>query len=76
MAIDADYGKRLKLLAELMDQDPKKPVRELQAECLKYYPLASVEAQRNWLSMKTAFAAAKIKLFEIDKANKELLNAE
>jgi hypothetical protein len=60
MSVDVDYHKRLTWLAELMLIDPKKPVKKLQKEALKYYPLSSKEAIRNWMSWKTAFAACDI----------------
>ena len=58
MSVDVDYHKRLDWLAELMLLSPKKKVRDLQAEALKYYPLESTEAQRHWLSIETSFKAA------------------
>lgn len=58
--IDADYHPRLKLLAELMEQNPESKVRDLQRECLKYYPLHYQATQRSWLGIRTAFAAADI----------------
>lgn len=64
MSVDVDYQKRLDWLADLVLQNPKKRIRDLQRESLKYYPLGSQEAVRNWMSMKTAFAAA-------DLANKK-----
>jgi len=53
---DHDYDARLKLLWELMEVSPEKPVRKLLRESLKYYPLKSIALQRYWLSMRTAFA--------------------
>jgi len=53
---DQDYDARLKLLWELMEVSPDKPVRKLLKESLKYYPLKSIALQRYWLSMRTAFA--------------------
>jgi hypothetical protein len=60
MSIDTDYHNRLDWLAELMLQNPKSRVRRLQREALKYYPLSSKEAIRNWMSWRTAFAAAEL----------------
>ena len=52
---DLDYLARMKLLYELTQKSPKKPMRKLQREALKYYPLYYKENQRAWLSTKTAF---------------------
>jgi hypothetical protein len=60
MSIDTDYHNRLDWLAELMLQNPKSRVRRLQKEALNYYPLGSKEAIRNWMSWRTAFAAAEV----------------
>ena len=60
MSIDTDYHNRLDLVAELMLQNPKRNVRRLLRESLKYYPLGSKEAIRNWMSWRTAFAAAEV----------------
>jgi hypothetical protein len=60
MSIDIDYHNRLDWLAELMLQNPKSRVRRLQREALKYYSLSSKEAIRNWMSWRTAFAAADV----------------
>lgn len=58
MSVDTDYHERLTWLAELMVIDPKKSVKKLQREALKYYPLFHKEAVRHWMSWRTAFAAA------------------
>lgn len=60
MTCDVDYGSRLKLLSELMETDPDKPVKKLQREALKYYPLFNPHAIKHWLSYKVAFEAAEI----------------
>jgi hypothetical protein len=52
---DSDYLDRMKLLYELAQKSPKKPMRKLQREALKYYPLYHVKNQRAWLSTDTAF---------------------
>ena len=57
---DYDYGTRLRLLADLMHRSPNKPVRKLQREALKYYPLSGKEAIRNWMKIATAFDAAEV----------------
>ena len=58
MSIDADYGSRIHLLMDLMVQDPNKPVRKLQWEALKYFPIASKEGIRKWMLLATAFRAS------------------
>lgn len=71
MAVDSDWHRRLHLLAELMVDNPTSNMKRLQREALKYYPLASTEAIRNWMSWYTAFAAADIAnapLMEIGEA--------
>jgi len=60
MSIDTDYHNRLDWLAELMLLNPKSRVKRLQREALKYYPLSSKEAIRNWMSWRTAFDAAEV----------------
>ena len=60
MSIDTDYHNRLDWLTELMLQNPKSRVRRLQRKALKYYPLSSKEAIRNWMSWRTAYAAAEL----------------
>jgi hypothetical protein len=65
--VDTAYHDRLKLLAELMVLSPNKPMRKLQREALKYYPVDSKELQRHLLGISYAFKAA-------DIANKELYN--
>lgn len=60
MSGDVDWGSRMDLLCELMEQEPHKSVARLQRETLKYYPLLSSECIRHWMSKKTAFHAAKI----------------
>ena len=62
---DVHHHDRLCLLAELMQMSPDKPVRKLQREALKAYPLTGTEAVRSWMSMRTAFAAADISNSEI-----------
>lgn len=52
---DLDYWPRLELLYELAQVSPNKPMRKLQFEALKYYPLKHKENKRAWLSIKTAF---------------------
>jgi hypothetical protein len=57
---DFERGHRLELLATFMEQSPKAKVRDLQREALKYYPVSNQELVRDWMKLKTAFAAAKI----------------
>jgi hypothetical protein len=57
---DYERGTRLAWLCELMEHSPNKPVRKLQWEALKYYPVASKELIRDWMKLKTAFQAADI----------------
>jgi len=65
ISCDYDFGRRLEWLAELMTLYPKKLVRKLQWEALKYYPLASQPGIRGWMTLRVAFMAA-------DIANKEI----
>jgi len=60
MICDTDYWPRMELLYQLTQRSPNKPMRKLQRESLKYYPLYYQETQKTWLSTKTAF-----KCFEI-----------
>lgn len=60
MSIDADFHKRLELLADLMEQDPNKKMRKLQREALKYYPLHYKECIRGWMKIRIGFLAADI----------------
>jgi hypothetical protein len=60
MSIDTDYHNRLDWLAQLMIDNPKSKIKKLQRESLKYYPLSSAQAVRNWMSWSTAFAAADV----------------
>ena len=55
MIADYDYWPRLQLLYQLTQKSPDRPMRKLQREALKYYPLYYKETQRAWLSTKTAF---------------------
>lgn len=57
---DYEFGARVALLAELMKISPNKKVRDLQRTALKFYPLQSKEAIRNWMSVRIAFIAADI----------------
>ena len=65
--IDSDYYRRAEFLATLMKQNPNKPMRKLQKEALRMYPVQSKELQRHLLSIRYAFFAA-------DIANEELEN--
>lgn len=59
MAIyDVDWGKRMDLLVELMQLEPHKPMKKLQREALKYYPLYRDECIRAWMSWHVACKAA------------------
>ena len=62
VSCDYERGHRLELLADLMEceRNHKKPVRKLQWEALKYYPLHSTELIRDWLKIKTGFVAADV----------------
>jgi hypothetical protein len=60
MSIDTDYHNRLDWLAQLMIDNPKSKMKKLQRESLKYYPLSSAQAVRNWMSWRTALAAADV----------------
>lgn len=60
MGCDFGYHDRLNLLADLMLENGDRPVRKLMREALKYYPLHSIEGQRHWLRMRTAFLAADV----------------
>lgn len=68
VSYDFDWGRRLRWLAELMTKNPDKAVRKLQWEALKYYPLASKEGIRGWMTMRIAFLAADI----LNKSNEEV----
>jgi len=68
---DLDYLERMRLLYELTQKSPKKSMRKLQREALKYYPLYHKENQRAWLSIKTAF-----KCFEMHCPLHKQLGAE
>jgi len=63
---DYDFNTRLALLAELMERNPEKRMKNLQREALKYYPLDGNESIRHWMSTRVAFLAA-------DIANKTLM---
>jgi hypothetical protein len=58
VGIDAGWHNRMELLIELMQLSPRKPMRKLQREALKYYPLYYTETQRKWMSFWTAQEAA------------------
>lgn len=58
--VDCDWNKRMTLLVELMQLRPDKPMKKLQREAMKYYPLHYTASQRLWLSYKTAMHAADI----------------
>jgi hypothetical protein len=60
MSIDTDYHNRLDWLSQLIIDNPKSKIKKLQRESLKYYPLSSDQAIRNWMSWRTAFAAAEL----------------
>ena len=60
MSIDTDYHNRLDWLAQLMIDNPKSKMKKLQRESLKYYPLSSAQAVRNWMNWRTALAAADV----------------
>ena len=60
MACDYEFRTRLEFLADLMEIGPDKPMRKLQREALKYYPVSSQELTRFWLSRRVAFLAADI----------------
>lgn len=66
ISYDLGYHDRFNLLCELMRLYPNSKMRKLQKEALRYYPLTSIEGQRQWLSMATAWKAA-------DRLNEELL---
>ena len=69
---DLDYLDRMELLYKLTQKSPNKPMRKLQREALKYYPLYYKENQRDWLSTKTAF-----KCFEMHcPLTKEIINGD
>lgn len=55
---DTAYLARMEFLVELMQLCPKKPMRKLQWEALKYYPLYYKANVRRWMSWRTAFRAA------------------
>jgi hypothetical protein len=63
--IDSDYYTRLEFLAELMKQNPNKPMRKLQRESLRLYPCGGKEFMRFWLSYHVANEAAKLANAEI-----------
>ncbi len=56
--LDCDWGRRMDMLVVLMQQNPKKKMKKLQAEALKYYPLYYNSSIRNWMSWRTANIAA------------------
>jgi hypothetical protein len=58
MIIDSAWGERMALLVELMQLSPHKPMKKLQWEAMKYFPLYYTESQRSWMSSKTALKAA------------------
>jgi hypothetical protein len=60
MTIDTDYSKRMELLTQLMNLNPHKPIKKLQREALKYYPLHYKESIRMWMGWRVAAQAADI----------------
>jgi len=60
MNYDAHFADRIRWLAELMIISPYKPMKKLQREALKLYPLYHKEANRHWLSWRTAFQASDV----------------
>lgn len=55
---DTAFLDRIELLLELMQIEPDKPMKKLQWEALKYYPLYYTANIRRWMSWKTASYAA------------------
>lgn len=58
--IDSAYGQRMELLVELMQISPNKPMKKLQWEALKFYPLYYKESIRWWMGWRIAARAADI----------------
>ena len=60
MIYDTDFLNRIELLIDLMQKEPRKPMKKLQWEALKFYPLHYTASIRHWMSWKIAAYAADI----------------
>lgn len=72
MGTDMYWSDRMELLWELIEAHPNVTMRKHQQTALKFYPIASKELTRKWLSIRTAFKCVEMFCPLIKQQNKDL----